>query len=617
MSRRFLLIFLIGITSVATLIGPRAVNSANNSYRVTSDAAPFAQTPATLSPAQGPADLVLTDAKIETMDPAHEWAGAVAIRGESIVAVSYITRDAKDLRKASAAGAPDIKPWLGPNTRIIDMRGAFVMPGFNDAHVHIGQSALTKLAIDFTGVQSLAEFQQRIRANLKDRAPGEWITGFGWDQTLWPGRRDPTRADLDAVSTAHPMFFSRVDGHVAVANSLALQLAGVTQDTAQPVTGHIVIDPQTNEPTGLLQEDGATNLVFSKIGAPSSAERRRGIELVLADAARNGITSLQDCSYLEISRDVSFSKENFLIYQQLRREGKLTARITEWLDFTLPVATLEALRTEWGSTDPWLKTGALKAFLDGSLGSRTAALFAPYSDAPATSGLLHVDEAKLAPMAVERDRAGFQLAFHAIGDRANHVALDTFAAVVAANGPRDRRDRIEHAQVVAPEDFARFGSLDIVASMQPSHLLDDERWASDRLGPERSRDAYAWRTMEQNGVHLAFGTDHPVEPLNPLRGIYACVTRELQQGGASWQPQESLPINDCLRAYTVGSAYAEFEEKRKGTIAPGMLADLVALGADLYRNRASDLLTRKVRMTIVGGRIVYQYQPSNPGPSLR
>ena len=540
------------------------------------------------------------------MDPAHEWAGAVAIRGESIVAVSYIVPGSVEAPKAASADAPDIGPWLGPNTRILNMHGAFVMPGFNDAHVHIGQSALTKLAIDFTDVTSLEEFQQRIRAAIKDRAPGEWITGFGWDQTLWPGRRDPNRADLDAVSTAYPMFFARVDGHVAIANSLALKIAGVTTDTPQPGTGHIVRNAQTNEPTGLLQEDGATNLVFSKIGAPSSAERRRGIELVFADAARNGVTSLQDCSYLEVSRDVSFSKENFLIYQQLREEGKLTARITEWLDFTSPLAKLEALRSEWGSTDSWLKTGALKAFLDGSLGSRTAALFAPYSDASGTSGLLHMDEAQLAPMAIERDHAGFQLAFHAIGDRANHVALDTFAAVVAANGPRDRRDRVEHAQVVDPEDFARFSQLNIIASMQPSHLLDDERWASDRLGPKRSRGAYAWRTMQQNGVRLAFGTDHPVEPLNPLRGIYACVTRELPQGSASWEPQERLPIKDCLRAYTIGSAYAEFEENRKGAIAPGMLADLVVYSVNLLQIPARDLLTAKVKMTITGGRIIYQ-----------
>jgi|HubBroStandDraft_1064217.scaffolds.fasta_scaffold05355_3 predicted amidohydrolase YtcJ len=608
MSRRFLLTFFIAVTCVATLIAVRVANSA--AHWTPTRNAPVAQDHAPLTPAQGPADLVLTNALIETMDPAHEWAGAVAIRGESIVAVSYIAPDSSDAQKADSADAPEIKPWLGPNTRILNMHGAFVMAGFNDAHVHIGQSALTKLAIDFTGVESLAEFQKRIRENIKARAPGEWITGFGWDQTLWPGRRDPTRADLDAVSTAYPMFFARVDGHVAIANSLALKIAGVTQNTPQPATGHIVRDAQTDEPTGLLQEDGATNLVFSKSGAPSAAERRRGIELVLADAARDGVTSLQDCSYLEISRDVSFSKENFLIYQQLRKEGKLTARITEWLDFTMPLSKLEAMRSEWGSTDPWLKTGALKAFLDGSLGSRTAALFAPYSDAPGTSGLLHLDEAQLAPLAIERDRAGFQLAFHAIGDRANHVALDTFAAVVAANGPRDRRDRVEHAQVVAPEEFARFGKLDIVASMQPSHLLDDGRWASDRLGPERSRGAYAWRSMQQNGVHLAFGTDHPVEPLNPLRGIYACVTRELPQGSASWQPQEALSMKDCLRAYTAGAAYAEFEEKRKGTIAPGMLADLVVYAANLNQIPARELLTTKVKMTIAGGRIVYQ-QPEN------
>ncbi len=612
MSRRFLLTFFIGITSAATLIAARVVNSVADSYVGKSGAAPSAQDPATLSPAQGPADLVLQNAKIETLDSAHEWAGAVAIRGEFIVAVSYITRDTWDLQEASAADAPEIKPWLGPNTRVIDMHGAFVMPGFNDAHVHIGKSALAKLSIDFTGVQSLAEFQQRIGENIKERAPGEWITGFGWDQTLWPGRRDPTRADLDAVSTVHPMFFTRVDDHVAVANSLALKIAGVTRGTSEPSTGHIVRDPQTNEPTGLLQEGGARNLVFSKIAAPSSAERRRGIELVLADAARNGITSMQDISYLELSRDVAYAKENFLIYQELRKEGRLTARITEMLDFTLPVPRLEALRNEWGATDAWLKTGALKAYLDGSLGSRTAAMLAPYADAPATSGLLNVAPATFTAMAIERDRAGFQLAFHAIGDRANHVALDAFAAVVAANGPRDRRDRVEHAQVVAPDDLARFGQLNIVASMQPSHLLDDARWASDRLGPERSRGAYAWRTMERNAVHLAFGTDHPVEPLNPLRGIYACVTRELPQGSARWQPQESLPIKDCLRAYTAGSAYAEFEEKRKGTIAPGMFADLVVYTSFLNRGEPRDLLTRKVRMTIAGGRIVYE-QPE-PGP---
>jgi predicted amidohydrolase YtcJ len=600
MFRRFFLIFLISGAVVAVSVAPRAV------VRSASFAALPPQNQSLPSPAQEPADLVLANARIETMDPAYEWASAVAIHGESIVAVSYVAPSAR------AAEDPEIKQWIGPQTRVIDLHGQFVMPGFNDAHVHIGQSALAKLAVSFKGVRSLAEFQQRVRESLKDHQPGEWITGFGWDQTLWPDKRDPTREDLDAVSTANPMFFSRVDGHVAVANSLALKLAGVSRETADPPAGRIVRDPHTSDPTGLLQEAGATNLVYSKISAPSTDERRRGIELVLADAARTGVTSMQDNSYLEVSTNVSFSKENFLIYQQLRKEGKLTARITEWLDFTLPVAKLEELRREWGSTDPWLKTGALKGFLDGSLGSRTAALLAPYSDAPGTSGILYMDPEKLKSMAIERDRARFQLAFHAIGDRANRIALDTFAAVVAADGPRDRRDRVEHAQVVALDDFARFGKLDIVASMQPSHLLDDERWAGDRLGPERSRGAYAWRTMEQNGVHLAFGTDHPVEPINPLRGVYACVTRQLPQGGSIWQPQESLPIKDCLGAYTVGSAYAEFEEKRKGMIAPGMFADLVVYAVDLNQVSAHDLLMTPVKMTIVGGRIVYQQAPPRP-----
>ncbi len=600
MIRGFFLGVLAIVTVVAISVAPRAaVLSAHSSNALAVNQLP-------VSLAQDPADLILTNARIETMDSAHEWASAVAIRGELIAAVSYAQAPSQ------ALDDPAIKPLIGPQTRILDLHQQFVMPGFNDAHAHIGQSALAKLTVSFAGVRSLAQFQQRIRESLKDHKSGEWITGFGWDQTLWPDKRDPTRADLDAVSNQNPMIFTRVDGHVAVGNSLALKAAGITKDTPDPAGGQIRRDPDTGEPTGFLEEDAATSIVYSKIPGPTMEQRRHGIELVLANAARTGVTSVQDCSVLKLSTDSSFSPDNFRVYQQLRKEGKLTARITEWLDFTLPLAKLEELRSEWGSTDPWLKTGALKAFMDGSLGSRTAAMLAPYSDAPATSGILRMDPEKLKDMAIERDRAGFQLAFHAIGDRANRVALDTFAAVAAANGPRDRRDRVEHAQVVAPDDFARFGKLGVIASMQPSHLLDDERWASDRLGPERSRGAYAWRTMQQNGVRLAFGTDHPVEPLNPLRGIYACVTRQLPQGSPSWQPQEALPISDCLRAYTVGSAYAEFEEKIKSIITPGMFADLVVYPVDLNKVPARGLLMIPVKMTIVGGRIVYQQAPPRP-----
>ena len=436
-------------TVVAVSLAPRAAvpsTHASNALTVKNQSQPSA--------AQAPADLVLTNARIETMDPAHEWASAVAIRGEEIVAVSYTEASVQ------ALDDPGIKSWVGPQTRVLDLRQQFVMPGFNDAHVHIGQSALAKLTVNFAGVRSLAQFQQRIRESLPNHKPGEWITGFGWDQTLWPDKRDPTKEDLDTVSNQNPMIFTRVDGHVAVANSLALKAAGIVKDTPDPPGSRIRRDPHTGEPTGFLEEDAATSLVYSKIPAPTMEQRRHGIELVLANAARSGIASLQDCSVLKLSTDSSFSPDNFAVYQQLRREGKLTARITEWLDFTLPLDKLEELRNEWGSTDPWLKTGTLKAFLDGSLGSRTAAMLAPYSDAPGTSGILRMDPEKLKAMAIERDRAGFQLAFHAIGDRANRVALDTFAAVAAADGPRYRRDRVEHAQVVAPDDFAHLGVHD-------------------------------------------------------------------------------------------------------------------------------------------------------------
>jgi predicted amidohydrolase YtcJ len=355
-------------------------------------------------------------------------------------------------------------------------------------------------------------------------------------------------------------------------------------------------------------EDAAMNLVLARVPSYAEAQRLRAFALVMDEASQLGVTSVQDNSVLWSPDDDNYGWENFLVYQKLKKEGALKIRITEWLPFGFSVEQLEEMRRAGGTTDPWLKTGALKALLDGSLGSRTAALLAPYSDESSTSGILHLDPALVMRMAIERDRAGFQIAFHAIGDRANRIGLDVFAAAAKDNGPRDRRDRVEHAQIVAPDDFARYGSLGVIASMQPSHVLDDERWAADRLGPERIKGAYAWRTMERNGVHLAFGTDYPVESINPLRGVYACVTRELPGGGpmGGWQPQEKLPMEDCLRAYTAGSAYAEFEEARKGTLAPGMLADVVVFPVDITRIPPRDLLTTRVMMTIAGGKILYE-----------
>ena len=549
---------------------------------------------------EAPAGLALTNGRIYTGDAKHPWASAVAIRGETIVAV--------------AATDADLQSFIGPKMRAIDLRGQFAMPGFNDAHVHLAGAGQQMLEVNLEGAASLPEFQQRIRIRLKDFKPGEWIIGRGWDHTLWPEKKFPTRRDLDAVSTGHLMIFSRVDGHVAIANSSALAIAGITRATPDPPGGHIERDPDTGEPTGMLEEDTAMDLVFDRIPPHSAAQRRRALELAIDEAVRHGVTSLQDNSVDHKPDSDNFGWQNFLLLQQLQREGALKARVTEWLPFAAPLVRLEEMRRAGGFSspghpgDPWLKTGAVKAFLDGSLGSRTAAMLAPYSDEPATTGILRMEPKQLEQMSVERDRAGFQLAFHAIGDRANRVALDVYAAVRAANGARDRRDRVEHAQIVALPDIERFASLGVIASMQPSHLLDDERWAADRLGPQRVRGAYAWHTMQQDGVHLAFGTDFPVESVNPLRGLYACVTRELPGGGPAggWHPEERLTMEDCIRAYTVGSAYAEFEEQRKGTLAPGMLADIVVFPADITRIAAKDLLNTQVVMTIVGGRIVYE-----------
>ena len=564
---------------------------------------------ASASTADGPADLILTNANIETMDDGdHAAASAVAIRGEKIVAVSYET-------SPDGAPSPDIQKWKGPNTRILDLHGQFVMPGFNDAHLHLASAAYVQLHVNAEGAKSLAEFQQRIRARLQDYQPGEWIVVDGWDHTLWTVKKFPTRQDLDAVSTKNPIIASRIDGHVAVVNSLALRMSDLTAKTPDPPGGRIERDPKTSEPTGMLDEDAAMNLVSKLVPDYSQAQRSAAFEKLFNSISQVGVTSVQDNSVIVAKDSDNFGWENFLVYRELQRAGKLNLRITEWLPFEVDFARLQQMRREGGTTDPWLKTGSLKEVLDGSLGARTAAMLAPYSDDPNATGIMRIPSDKLKAFAIERDRDAFQLAFHAIGDRANHIALDTFAAVIAANGQRDRRDRVEHAQIVAPDDFAQFASMNIIASMQPAHLLTDQRWATDRIGPRRILGAYAWRSMERAGVHLAFGTDFPVEAINPLRGIYSCVTRELPQGGPGhgWQPEEKLNMHDCLSDYTVGSAYAEFEEKTKGKIAVGMLADFVVFPQDLNKIPPQQLLTLPVTMTIAGGRIVYQ-NPNAPSP---
>jgi predicted amidohydrolase YtcJ len=538
-----------------------------------------------LPPLPPPPTTYYLHGRIYTNDPKQPWASAMAVRDGKIRCVGSV-----ELILLECGGSEE-----GAET--VNLKGSFVMPGFNDAHVHFGAAGKDMLALQLNGAASIEELQKRLGDAVAQHKEGEWITGGGWDHTLWPDKKFPNRQQLDAVSPKNPVLLTHISGHVAVANSLALQLAKITKGTPNPSGGEIEHD-EAGEPTGMLKEGAAIELVASQVPDPSDEQRRRGIELVLADVAKNGVTSVQDNS----------AWEDFEVYRQLKAERKLTVRITEWLPFAALMSELMDMRTEGGISDPWLRTGALKFVTDGALGSRTAAMLAPYSDDPSTSGIMTMAPEKLRALAIERDKAGYQIAFHAIGDRANRVALDVFEAVEKANGPRDRRDRIEHAQIVAPEDLPRFAKLKVIASMQPAHETTDMRWAEQRIGPERAKGAYAWATMEKNGVRMAFGTDYDVEPISPMRGLYACVTRELPDGGppGGWQPQEKISLQDCIRAYTSGSAYAEFAEGKKGELKTGAYADFIVLSDDLTKTPPSQFTKVSVLRTVVGGRTVYQ-----------
>jgi predicted amidohydrolase YtcJ len=531
-----------------------------------------------------PADTIFLHGEVYT-GAIGARAQAIAVRGERIIAVG-----------------PDaeIQKLKGKHTQAVNLGGHFVMPGFNDAHVHLANAGFGKLNVDLTGTRSLAEMLERIAASAKSTPAGEWITGRGWDHTLWPGEKLPTRQDLDAVTGDHPAMFTRVDGHIAVVNSAALKFAGITRSTPDPSGGKIDRDAD-GEPTGILRETAKDNLQ-ARLPPPSLARRRRALQLALADAAQWGITSAQDNS----------TWEDFLVFEDFEREGKLTLRISEWLPFDAPLDLLQTHRAHHPETDSRLHTTMLKGFMDGSLGSRTAALLAPYADDPANSGLPRYEQARLNQMAVDRVRAGFQLGFHAIGDRAVEMALDAFAE--AERDARERgeipargfRFRVEHAQVTTPAQVGRFHRLGVIASMQPNHLLTDMRWAEAHLGPERARHSYAWKDFLDAGVALAFGTDYPVEPITPFRGLYAAITRRSEDGKDEYFPSGKLTIEQAIAAYTSGSAYAEFAERDKGRLQPGMLADFVVLDRDITKVRPPEILKTRVLRTVMAGKTVYE-----------
>lgn len=475
---------------------------------------------------------------------------------------------------ATGADAEILKSYRGPKTDVVDLQGNFVMPGFNDAHVHLASAGREKLTIDLVGCKSLAEMQQKIVNAAKSGRAGKWLRGRGWDHLLWIGKQLPTRQDLDTVSGNYPAIFTRVDGHIAVANSKALELAGIAANTPDPSGGKIDRD-NNGEPTGIVRE-AAVDLVYDKVPAPSHEERRRALELAIRDAIAHGVTSAQDYS----------SWDDFLILEEMERDHKLPIRISEWLTFLDPLPELARQRAHHPADDPMLHTGMLKGFMDGALGSRTAALEAPYSDDPANSGIPQFDQTSLDRMTIERARAGFQIGFHAIGDRGVKMALDAFAdAEAAVPTSTSSRFRIEHIQIIDPHDFARFRSLGVIASMQPNHLLTDMYWAEDRLGSARAKDSYAWRTFEDQGTVLAFGTDYPVEPVTPFRGLYVALTRKSEDGTRTYHPEEAIDIHQALYAYTQASAFAEHMETKKGSLIPGQFADFVVPDRDLYEFR--------------------------------
>ena len=509
---------------------------------------------------------------------------AFAVRGDRIVAVGTNV---------------EIKRLQGPKTQMVDLAGHFVMPGFNDAHLHLASGGFEKLNVNLTGAHSLDEMKHRIAERAATAHEGEWLTGRGWDHTTWPGKTLPTRQDIDAVTGTHPAIFSRVDGHIAVVNTAALKAAGITRETKDPMGGRFDRDAQ-GELTGIVREDSAMRDIYSKIPEPSQAQRRRAIELALQDAAQWGVTSAQDNS----------SWEDFLVYEELEREGKLTLRITEWLPFDTDLVLLKARRTHHAASDPLLHTGMLKGFMDGSLGSRTAALLVAYSDDPGNKGLPRYEQSRLNEMARQRVAAGFQLGFHAIGDAAAQMALDAFAdaesnAVEHTGNSGDFRNRIEHLQVVDPGMLDRMARLGVIASVQPSHLLTDMNWAEDRIGPDRAALSYPLDAAKRAGVQLAFGTDYPVEPITPFRGVYSAVTRMNEAGTKSYYPEQKLEIAEALIAYTKGSAFAEFSEKEKGTIERGRLADFIVLDRDLLTVPPRQILGTKVLRTVVGGKTVW------------
>ena len=528
------------------------------------------------------ADLVLYNGKIYTMDQARSQVQAVAIVGNRIAAVGD---DAQ------------IKCLLAPGGKAIDLGGRTVVPGLTDCHIHFVEYSLRLTRIDLSGVESKANAIRRVAERTQTAKPGEWLLGGGWDRNLWEDPSFPTKEDLDSVAPHNPVALDSKDGHTLWVNSLALARAGITVETHGPSGGEIERWPGTGEPTGILKEN-AKHLVKKVIEKPSLEAIQAALKAAMANAQRAGLTGIHDCE----------DELAFTAFQELLKGDELGLRVL----MHIPAENLDAairlgLRTGFGSDK--LRVGGVKIFADGALGSRTAAMLAPYEDEPLNSGIAVTSKEEMRELVSKASRAGNIVAIHAIGDRANRDVLDILEENRQSGEGTDLRHRIEHVQLLHPTDIPRLSKLGITASMQPIHATSDMEMVKRHWGEERGRGAYAWRSLTDAGTVLAFGSDCPVETLDPLVGIHAAVTRRRADGSPGpegWHPGERITVEDAVRAYTSGAAYASGEEQEKGSITPGKLADLVVLSQDIFAIAPMAILETEVEATILGGQFVYR-----------
>jgi predicted amidohydrolase YtcJ len=540
-----------------------------------------------------PADLVIRNARVFTVDRANPGAEAIAVKGDTIVAVTT--------NRAIAGYIQDGK------TTVIDARGRLVIPGLNDAHAHFG--ALNPDYIDLRYITDPKIITERVAEKVRTAQPGEMIRGGSWEHEMFYNRQWPTKELLDKVAPNNPVALSRADGHSVLVNSYVIRNSGITKETPDPPGGEIQRDPVTHEPTGIFKESAQRLLKYGAVSVKRSPEEEqartmKGMQAALDMAARLGVTSIQ-----------LPPGGNLDIYQKFQDEGKLTARVYiggQLTDNAQQLARYEELRKKYPASGNWIRFGYLKGFMDGTLGSGTAFLFQPFTDEPDKTGLPQMSYEELERKVVAADARGFQIGIHAIGDKANNWILNAYQKAQQVNGKRDSRHRSEHAQILAADDIPRFAQLGVIASMQPTHCITDKRFAEKRLGLERCRiGAYVWRKLLDAAAHVAFGTDYSVEPLDPLEGLYAAATRKDRKGepGPGWFPDQILPMEKAIELYTLEPAYAEFMENRKGMLKAGCLADIVIFEKDLLTMPKDEIMKNRVDLTIVGGKVVYRRVP--------